>query len=220
MKRVLTLLLILFTLTITSSPIIRGQSLEITAFNSNGPMGEVLFPQDSVGNITLTGIVNIPYSADTIKGLVQDYLYMVGKSNGSDVKDMYNGLTIVGCEINLKVGARLFAIPYAGTFIRPASKVSFKVLIEIRNGMLRYTLNNFYTKRWRISGEGKDQGPSNMLHWQRINSINKDAESDKEIRKNKDNMIKAEEYIYKEEYKSVMDVINGFNNLSAFTKPF
>ena len=194
---------------------IKAQSLEITAFNTNGPMGAVLFPQDSLGNITLTGIAEVPYTADTIASLVQDYLYMVGKMNESKVSDTYKGLSIVGCDITLEVGKRLVSIPYAGTFLRPMSKISFSVLVEVRNGKLRYTLNNFYTKRWRISGEGKDQGPSNSLHWQRINSINKDTKG-----KEREKMIAAEEAIYKMEYQAVMEIIEGLKHLTIMKEPF
>lgn len=194
---------------------LKAQSIEITAFDTNGPMGAVLFPQDSLGNITLAGVSEVPYSADSISSLVQDYLYMVGKMNESKVEDIYKGLSIVGCNITLEVGKRLVSIPYAGTFLRPMSKISFSVLVEVRNGKLRYTLNNFYTKRWRISGEGKDQGPSNSLHWQRINSIKKDAKS-----KDRENMLEAEEKIYKMEYQAVMDIIAGLKHLTIMQEPF
>ena len=193
----------------------KAQSLEITAFNTNGPMGAVLFPQDSLGNITLMGTAEVPYSADTIAGLVQDYLYLLGKVNETNIKDIYKGLSVVGCDITLEVGKRLFSIPYAGTFLRPMSKISFNVFVEVRDGKLRYTLNNFHTKRWRISGEGKDQGPSNALHWQRINSIKKNTK-DKDAQK----MIAAEETIYKMEYNAVMDVIEGLKHLSVMQEPF
>lgn len=196
---------------------IRAQSLEITAFDTNGPIGAVLFPQDSLGNITLTGIAELPYSADTIASLVQDYLYLVGKVNETDIKDIYKGLSVVGCDITLEVGKRLFSIPYAGTFVRPMSKISFSVVAEVRNGKFRYTLNNFHLKRWRIKGEGKDQGKPNILHWQRVNSIKKEIN-------NKDfdveNMLKAEEYIYKAEYDAVMAFIDGLKKLNTLQEPF
>ena len=197
-----------------STSLMRGQRIEITALDTNGPMGETLFPQDSLGNITITGTIQVPYSADTISSLVQDYLYMVGKLNESKVEDIYKGLSIVGCDITLEVGKRLISIPYAGTFIRPMSKISFSVLVEVRDGKMRYTLNNFYTKRWRISGEGKDQGPSNTIHWQRVNSIKKDAKG-----KERENMIAAEEAIYKMEYQAVMAIIEGFEHLTVMQEP-
>ena len=197
-----------------STSLMRGQRIEITALDTNGPMVETLFPQDSLGNITITGTIQVPYSADTISSLVQDYLYMVGKLNESKVEDIYKGLSIVGCDITLEVGKRLISIPYAGTFIRPMSKISFSVLVEVRDGKMRYTLNNFYTKRWRISGEGKDQGPSNTIHWQRVNSIKKDAKG-----KERENMIAAEEAIYKMEYQAVMAIIEGFEHLTVMQEP-
>ena len=215
MKRILSQLVICTIVIISTTIISRSQSLEITAFNTNGPIGEVLFPQDSIGNITMTGVISVPYSADSIKGLAQDYLYKIWKSNGADVKDMYNGLSVVGCVLEIEVGSRLVSIPYAGTFIRPMSKISFNVLIEVRNGVLRYTLNNFHTKRWRISGEGKDQGPSNILHWQRVNSIKKEEKGKKLEEK-----ITAEEEIYKAEYTAVMCFIEGLKNLSLLQQPF
>ena len=95
------------------------------------------------------------------------------------------------------------------------------MVIDIRPGKYRYTLTNFMTDRWRITGEGKDNGPSNMIHWQRVNSLKKllnKAISKKNSPYNQ--MIEAEEASYKAEYEAVMNFIDGLKSFTNISDDF
>ncbi len=74
--------------------------------------------------------------------------------------------------------------------------------------------------RWRIPGEGKDKGQSNLLHWQRINSLNKEMTKTKEKEKAEiEAMIEKEKESYKMEYAAVRNFIErvkGFAVIEDF----
>ena len=211
MKRLFLLILFFISFGVISY----SQNLEITAISTKGPIGKNLFPEDSTGNISITGIVDIPYSADTIAALVYDYFYGVEKLNETKLTNKYKGFTKVGCDITLNVGKRIVDIPYAGHFLKAKSTISFSIVVDVRDGKFRYTLTNFLTKRWRISGDAKDQGPSNLIHWQRINCINKEHRA-----KTAEELVKEETNSYNAEYQSVMVFIEGLKNLNSLLADF
>ena len=111
---------------------------------------------------------------------------------------------------------KYIAAGYAGTWAKAAATVSFNLVIDIRNGKYRYTLSNFETDRWRIPGEGRDKGQSNVIHWQRVNSLRKELASAK--KKDQDEirgMIKKEEISYRKEYEAVMNFIDGLKSFAV-----
>ena len=111
--------------------------------------------------------------------------------------------------------------------VRDASRVTFKCMVEFLNNKYRYTLNDFWTDNIRISGEAKDNGPTNIIYQQRLNSLQKeykDYAGKHDIRKRS---VKEKLYDYKaaidfEEnqytciYESVMGFLGGLKNLKPF----
>lgn len=211
-----------FSLLIFALPIaLWGQPLSFTAFDTNGPMGEILFEQNEKGEIIYTGIVETPFPADTVLGLAREYLYTLEKKYNARISDRFEGVTKVACEVELPVGTKYINASWAGIIAKAASTVNFNLVIDIRPGKYRYTLSNFITDRWRIPGEGKDKGQSNMIHWQRVNSLQKELE--KARKKDKEEiagMIKQETVSYQGEYRAVMDFIDGLNHFAIINDDF
>ena len=159
---------------------LKGQNLMNTAMGTNGPVGELLFDQDSNGVIEYCGIVEPDLSADVIFGLAKEFLHFAQKKYNAEVSDLFEGITKIACNVELSVGKKYIDVPLVGTWQKAASTVSFSVLIEVRNGRYRYTLSDFITDRWRIPGDGKDNGQSNVIHWQRVNSLKKEMVKSKD----------------------------------------
>lgn len=216
MKRILTLL------TLGLLPWFSfAQNITHTAFNTNGPMGDVLFEQNEDGEIVYTGIIETPYSADTVLGLAREYLYTIEKKYKANISDRFEGITKVACDVELPVGTKYIAASWAGVFAKAAATVKFNVVIDIRPGKYRYTLSQFYTDRWRIPGEGKDNGPSNMIHWQRVNSLQEAAKySSGRKKKEFEEMIEKENISYQGEYNAVMDFIEGLKSFTVISEDF
>ena len=198
-----------------------SQNLLNTAFNTNGPVGELLFEQNDKGEIVYSGVVEVDFSSDTLFGLAREYFYRLDKSSDRiKISNQFDGITMVACDVELQVGSRLVVAPYAGAWVKAASTVSFNVVIDIRQGKFRYTLTNFITDRWRIPGEGKDRGQSNLLHWQRVNSLNNELSKVKEKERPEiQAMIEKEKESYQSEYDAVMafiESLKGFATIEDF----
>lgn len=190
------------------------------AFDTNGPMGECLFPQNEQGEIIYTEVIPCSMSSDSIMGLAKEFIYDISKRYKADCKIELEGLTKLGCKIEIPVGKNYFSVGVwgtgnIGTWERPQSEIKFNLVIDIREGKYRYTLNNFYTERRRIPGEGKSDGPSNIIHWQRVNSLTKEMPRKESERAEYERMIELEKAIYQAEYNAVQDVIKG---LQTFTQ--
>lgn len=195
-----------------------AQNISNTAFDTNGPVGELLFEQNEDGEIVYSGVVETTFPADTVLGLAREYLYTIEKKYKAKVSNRFEGITKVACDVELPVGVKFVDAPFVGTFEKAASTVSFNLVIDIRPGKYRYTLTDFETDRWRIPGEGKDKGQSNLIHWQRVNSLQKEYE--KASKKNKPGyppMIEAENAAYKSEYQAVMDFIEGLKTFGIIS---
>lgn len=196
---------------------LNAQNLLNTAFDTNGPVGSLLFNQNDEGEIVYSGVVQTEFSADTLFGLAREFFYRINKNDERiKVTSNIDGITMIACDVELNVGSRLVTAPFAGAWVKAASTVSFNLVIDIRPGKYRYTLSNFRTDRWRIPGEGKDKGQSNLLHWQRVNSLNKEKAKVKEKEKAEiEAMIDKESESYQMEYDAVMAFIERVKHFAV-----
>ncbi len=196
-----------------------AQNVLWKAFDTNGPMGECLFPQNEEGDIVFTEVIKTNLSADTILGLAKEFIYDIKKKYKAECEIELEGVTKLACNVKLPVGKEYFVISnvYAGpvmAFERAQSEVIFDMVIVIREGKYRYTLNNFITKRRRIPGEGKNDGQSNVIHWQRVNSLTKETPKKGKEREEYLQMIEFEKASYQAEYNAVQNVIKGLRNMT------
>ncbi len=197
-----------------------AQNLMNYAFDTNGPVGECLFPDE------YRTVVKTNFSADTIMGLAKEFLYSISKKYNASKSNEMEGITKLACDIELKVGKKYISVGVMGsnnnigTWEKAASTISFSLMIEIRDKKYRYTLSNFVTDRYRIPGDGKDQGPSNLIHWQRVNSLTKEMPKRGSKRIEYENMLYLEKALYQAEYNAVQDVINGLENLTISEDDF
>ena len=200
-----------------------GNAQPVQSFDTNGPVGECLFNQDKDGNIVYTGIIKSTYSADTLMGLAEEFIYKVDKEIGrTKITNKFTGLTFVACDMDIDVGTRMFdlEIPFTPvlSWQKAASTIKFHLVIDIRDGKYRYTLSDFMTDRGRIPGEGKDTGPSNLLHWQRLNSLNKQLDRSRD-RSEIEKLIENEKSTYQLEYETIQYFIKkleGFATIEDF----
>ena len=213
-------------LSLVLSPIC-SQNLMNVAFDTNGPMGDCLFPQNESGEIIFTGVVECAYPADTIMGLAREFIHAISKTYKANISsELEGGITKVACDVELKVGKKYISVGVwapdnIGTWEKAASTVKFSLLIEVRNKKYRYTLANFVTDRYRIPGDGKDQGPSNMIHWQRVNSLTKEKNHARKREQSRfQALIDFENALYEAEYNAVQDVINGVKSFAKIEDDF
>ena len=197
----------------------KSQYMKDVSFDTNGPVGECLFPEK------YQAVINTDVSADTIMGLAKEFLYSISKKYKANTYNEMEGITKVACDLELKVGKKHFIlegppIPSTITWDKAPSTISFSLLIEIRNKKYRYTLSNFFTDRYRIPGEGKDKGPSNLIHWQRVNSLTKEMPRKGSKREEYENLISFEKEMYQAEYNAVQDVIKGLENFTKISDDF
>lgn len=196
-----------------------AQNLMNVAFDTNGPVGECLFPEG------YKVVVNTKYSADTIMGLAKEFLYSISKKYNARTSNEMEGITKLACDLELKVGKKYISVGAwrsgdIGTWEKAASTISFSLMIEIRDKKYRYTISDFETDRYRIPGDGKDRGPSNLIHWQRVNSLTKEMPKRGSKRKEYEDMIAFENALYQGEYNAVQDVIKGLENLTISNDDF
>lgn len=190
-----------------------------TPFDTNGPVGECLFPEE------YKVVVNTNVSADTIMGLAKEFLYSISKKYNARTSNEMEGITKLACDLELKVGKKHFTLddyPIVGKYEwgKAPSTISFSLLIEIKDKKYRYTISNFFTDRYRIPGDGEDKGPSNLIHWQRVNSLTKEMPKRGSKRIEYENMINFEKEMYQAEYNAVQDVIKGLENLTVSNDDF
>lgn len=196
----------------------RAQNLVWKAFDTNGPMGECLFPQNEEGDIVFTEVIKSNLSADTIFGLAKEFIYDIKKKYKAECKIELEGVTKLACNVKLPVGKQYLNFSFRDnpvmSFERAQSEVIFDMVIVIREGKYRYTLDNFITKRRRIPGEGKNDGQSNVIHWQRVNSLTKETPKKGKEREEYLQMIELEKASYQAEYNAVQNVIKGLKNMT------
>lgn len=194
------------------------------AFDTNGPVGECLFPMDEEGKITLQDVVQTGISKDSITMFVTEFLKQEDTKDGISVSTptITSVNNSINCDVEMNVGKELVEMPYAGLMERHVSQISFKVLVEVREGRFRYTLTDFYTNRRNIHGAAKSEGPSNLIHWQRVNSLTKerneyDSDHPRKSQRVLDNLQEWDEQIQKEissyigEYDAVQSFINDLS---------
>ena len=199
---------------------VNAQNINYRAFDTNGPLGECLFPQDENGNIAFSEIIPCTYSADTIMGLAKEYMYDIGKRYNADCKIELNGLTKIACKVKLPIGKEYFPLGSIYTFERSHSEISFDMVIEVKEGKYRYTLDNFFTQRRRIPGEGKSDGQSNIIHWQRVNSLKKEMPKKGSKRDEYLRMIEDEKATYQAEYNAIQNVLSGLREFTVIKDDF
>lgn len=197
---------------------IKAQSVQ--NFDTNGPVGPVLFNQEEDGSIVYSEIIETSFKADTLFGLALECIHSQ-ELKGTKISNIFEGITKITCSVEIPVGNKTRSIGEGWSiavisFDKAASFVKFNLKIDIRDNKYRYTLNSFSTDRWRIPGKGVEEGPSNLLHWQRVNSLTKQMERERNAdeKKKLEDMIKEEDEAYQMEYKSVMNFIEDLKNLT------
>lgn len=201
--------------TILLSVKVVSQDLRNIAFNTNGPMGECLFPQNEDGDISFSEIIECGISKDSIFLYAKEWIHNLEEEN-IDIDDLFEGINKISFKCEIPVGKEMIQIGPA-LIPRKKSAVNFNCLLEIKDNKFRYTLNHFYTNRRNIPGEAKSEGPSNMIHWQRVNSLRKEQER---CRKEKDKRekqayIEDEQWLYKMEYALVQHFITQLKRMAT-----
>lgn len=222
-KKILFLLAIIF-----CNAGIYAQNAVHFAFDTNGPMGECLFPQDARGQVSYTGIVEVSGSASEIMDALLDYVATQKVKIGFDFKEQAKSPKSIVFSIKCPVGKQLRSITVMGSpvysALKDASEISFTCMLEVVDGKFRYTLRDFIIKRNMLSGEAKNDGSPNIIHWQRVNSLTKERDSflakhnpekrfTREILYDYDSKIEFEHSLYVEENRKVNQFVKGFESL-------
>lgn len=182
-------------------------NLNYTAFDTNGPKGECLFPEDEYGNAIMTGVVECPgFTKEQLNECVQKWLHITADKNEMSISDVFCCPSLVMFSAKVPIGTNILKLGFIYTLARYESEVSFSCSVEIKDGKFRYTLHKFWTDRRTIRGEGKSNGPSNLLHWQRVNSLTKEDKLDQ---------VKREEETYNAEFATIQSIIEDLKNCTV-----
>ena len=172
--------------------------------DTNGPMGECLFPTNSDGQIIFQGVIKVPCSKAELKEYAIRFFKELGKNPAINVKTIqteyesrYDFDVILSSG---KVGQEYYYVKWH----RDRSRIRCHVALEFKEGRYRYTVNPYETNRLNIRGEAKCDGTPNEIHWQRVNSLKK--------RKASQDLIKNEIEAYESEYNAVINFVNLLAN--------
>lgn len=223
-----TLLLII---TLLASLSISSQNYNATAFNINGEKLPLLFSENDKGDIVYSDVVNIEGDFTQIRQAVKDYIEEQKGLHELEIKyEVDNSKRIVAkivCPINKQYWAvEIWGSPVVSG-LRDASRITFKCAVDFLNNKFKYTLSDFWTDNRRISGEAKDNGPTNIIYQQRVNSLQKEYDdyasshnSSKRSVKEKIYDLKSavdyEKYQYVDSYNAVMNFIKGLREVQLF----
>ena len=182
-----------------------------------GEMDYVLFPQDANGNVTFTDTIYCNFTKEQIANKLSVLLYDFEHFEKIDIDDLFSIDGALRFNVELGAGEAYVDVPYVGLVLRNGSEVEFSVSISYEDSILIYKLHNFETHRRRISGEAKETGKPNYIHWQRVNALRHESleYKDKKSQRAKENyqekitQIEREENQYQAEYDSVMGFINN-----------
>lgn len=179
MKRIIYLSLIFFFLGYFQEISLSAQSFWVEnnmAFDTNGPIGECLFPMDENGETVYKEVVQCQFSRDTLSNILIQFLQDEDEKDNISVSWVSKNIanSNLSCDVEINCGKEFVELPYVGKVERHSSQINFKVLIEVKDGRFRYTLDHFHTNRRTIKGEAKSEGKPNIIHWQRLNSLSKE----------------------------------------------
>lgn len=221
MKRLLLVILLL------ESCYVYAQKSLNYAFDTNGPMGECLFPQDIKGNVRFTGVVEVEGDCNSILSDIKDNFNILQDMLKLDTKQIGKTNNSIKYRIKCPVDKQYFKLGYLDNLkffmFDDISIICFDCLIEVADGQYKYTLNNFLTKRSLIRGNSKNEGLPNIIHWQRINSLTKEravyAGASGVNRDSRERMydtgvrIEFEQLLYQAEHQAINLFINGLVSL-------
>lgn len=211
-------IIILF-LYIFSSAAVFSQVFEINsnynAYDTNGPVGECLFPCNEDGKIVFQEIIECETTKERIAEKFKDWANEINHSNSDRFKinNSYFSENVFSYDGQLYIGNTTVEIPWVGKVNKHYSEVKFHCKVDIRDNKFRITMTDFFTERITIRGEAKSNGESNVIHWQRINSLIKERDDARKSKKDEYNQrIEEEEKIYKLEYEAVCNVMDKMKN--------
>lgn len=187
------------------------------AFDTNGPVGDCLFPSDDI----MQEVVEVDSSKDEIRDAITSWANQiaVASNNRAKVNHFESTERQITFDMQLYLGSTTVDIPWVGLVEKQYSEVKYNCLIEIKDNKYRISFSKFLTDRVTIRGEAKSNGPSNMIHWQRVNSLTKERNkvignrSKLSSKKQKEvdeynNRINQEENIYQIEWSTVCEMMN------------
>ncbi len=173
------------------------------ATDTNGPMGECLFPTNSEGKIFYYGVIEAPCSKAELKEYAIRFFRELDKNPNINVKTIQTEYeSRYDFDVILSSGKVKQEIHYA-KYYRDRSRIRCHVALEFKEGRYRYTVNPYETNRLNLRGAAKCDGTPNEIHWQRVNSLNKRRDS---------HLIDNENETYKAEYEAVINLVKLLAN--------
>lgn len=190
---------------------------QFTAFDTNGKVGECLFPKDNKMQEVVTVEMSKAQIIDWFKAW--EHLTSTVDPKRMKINHFESTESQITFDMQLYIGSTVVDIPWVGLVTKHYSEVKFKSLVEVKDNKYRITFFDFKTDRVTIPGEAKSNGPSNLIHWQRVNSLTmerneviggKQKLSEKKQKKvdEYNKRIKMETDIYKLEWQTVVNVMN------------
>jgi len=179
---------------------------QFKANDTNGPMGECLFPIQEDGNVTYQEVIEIDYTKSELKEMIIEFFNTLDKEDEYDVRTIQTeNESHYDFDVNIASGRCRQDAGFV-SWMRDISTVRSHVKLEFKEGRFRYTVVLYETNRQTIRGEAKSDGQPNKLHWQRVNSLTKERNeyrNGSKKYKEYDAQIILENEWYQKEYEAV-----------------
>lgn len=188
---------------------------QFEALDTNGPMGECLFPVSDDGNVIYQKVVESNYSKLELKEMAIKFFKILDKEDIYDVRTIQvENESYYDFDVNIASGRFRQETGFA-SWMRDISTVRSHVKIEFKEGRYRYTVVLYETNRQTIRGEAKSDGKPNIIHWQRVNSLTKERDNYRKGSKKYnefDAQIKLENEWYHMEFNAVQRFLERLDN--------
>lgn len=228
MKKSKFLLILLSVLTMPFFNTLLAQNTLHYAWSTNGDAKDKLFPETD-GKIIITNTINTDCTPEEIISQTENYILGVQRKGHKTFENTGKTTSRLVSDVEFSFGKQAWGMEFWGSplfsLLKDATKVKFKLAIEAIPGKYRYILSDFETNRNTISGEAKNDGQSNTIHFQRVNSLLKErdayAATHKNDRETQEKLydynaqIDYENYLYANEFYMVDCFAKGLDKLNC-----
>lgn len=177
MKKLLLCIVLMIAPLLVNAQVTSPYSEQFRAFDTNGPMGECLFPITDDGDVIYQEIIESGFSKSELKEKAIKFFRYLDKEDVFDVKTIQiDEESYYDFDVNIASDRFLQESGFV-SWMRDLSTVRSHVKIEFKEGKYRYTVVLYETNRQTIRGEAKSDGKPNIIHWQRVNSLTKERDN-------------------------------------------
>lgn len=193
------------------------------ATNSGGDMDYILFPEMH-GVVYLCDTIHTTLNKEDILDAVESYLLTVKAHKNCELENVMSTRRRYTADVELGFGKRTLSFEVFGSPVAvigsDASKLKFNISALAKDSMAIITYSNFETNRTYLPGEAKNDGDPNIIQWQRVNALKKEAQEylNKDNREDRSKLydlkqaIEFQHYLYANEANEFFTIVNDLHD--------